>query len=230
MKLNKIKIEELAKDVLKFLIKNEIDEDVRIFFNNKRMYNKRKYDGGWNCIGNEIITEADVCPLDYFEYAADNHILSMSFEGNFYDCINYSGLFLDEFEALLEKYGLYYELGESWNLTCYPSDGEYDGIEYTDYSSKREPEPIRLSLQKDMPNEIKNIMISWYELSKTVGDGGSCVLGAGFEFKYKDEKYFMSAVSPYQGSISWETHKDTIELMLKNIGATEIRYDWGRMD
>ena len=32
---------------------------------------------------------------------------------------NKYGSVLKKFKALLEKYGLYYEQGDAWNLTCY---------------------------------------------------------------------------------------------------------------
>ena len=70
----------------------------------------------------------------------------------------------------------------------------------------------------------------WYNLSLKEGDKGSCVLGAGFRFEWKNNSYFMGACSPWQGSLSWEAHTDTIKQMLIDIGATDIYYDWGRMD
>ena len=81
-----------------------------------------------------------------------------------------------------------------------------------------------------MPIQLKNIMDMWYELSKNTGDIGSCVLGAGFKFEWNGDEYFMSAQSPYQGSISWEKHIDVVKQALENIGATEIYYNWGRID
>ena len=78
--------------------------------------------------------------------------------------------------------------------------------------------------------ELKNIMIAWYNLSSMTGDIGSCVIGAGYRFKYRDKSYEMSACSPWQGSISWEKHIETIKQMLINIGATEIYYNYGRLD
>lgn len=79
-------------------------------------------------------------------------------------------------------------------------------------------------------NKLKEIAQTWFNLSEKVGDKGSCVLGAGFHFKYDGVSYFMPAQSPWQGSISWETNKDDIEEMLKNAGATDIWYEWGNMD
>lgn len=79
-------------------------------------------------------------------------------------------------------------------------------------------------------NKFKEIAQTWFDLSEKVGDKGSCVLGAGFHFKYDGVPYFMPAQSPWQGSISWETNKDVVEKMLTDAGATDIWYEWGNMD
>lgn len=228
MKLNKIKIEELVKEIEEFLRKHDLLGDVCIYFNNKRhMWH-------WNYKTEEYVMEIkeDISPLDYFEYVNKKHILSMSFEGEFYHVMNgytnYEFKLQDKFNELLDKYNLYYELGNAWNLTCYPTNDDME-IEYTLY--EREPEPIHIWLNASgvLP-ELKNIMTTWYQLSEEVGDVGSCVIGAGFKFKYKGNIYFMSACSPWQGSISWERHEYTIREMLEQIGATDIYYDYGRMD
>lgn len=231
MKLSKIKIDELAREVMDFLIKNEIDNDVLIYYNNKRIQNKHKYDESYNYIGSELVIEDNMNPHDYFE-CAWQHILSMSFEGSLYDCINYSGKYIDEFNAILEKYGLYYEQYNAWNLSCYPLKDDIDNYEYTNYSNQKPKPVINLyyhEKEKYLP-EIRHIMETWYIKSSKYGDVGSCVLGAGFKFEYKNNMYFMSPCSPYQGSCSWEASKDIIELMLKEIGAENISYDWGNMD
>ena len=73
-------------------------------------------------------------------------------------------------------------------------------------------------------------MLAWKEMSREVGDIGGCVIGAYMEFKYKDKKYRMSPQSPYQGSVSWEKPLETVKKMLKNIGAHEIHFNYGRLD
>ena len=229
MKLSKIKIEEMVHKIEDFLKKHDLLGDVCIYFNNKRHLWKQNYKT------DEYILreEDDISPLDYFEYANEKHILSMSFEGAFYHVLNgwdkYSGKMQEKFMNILEEYGLYYELGNAWNLSCYPSEIEYDEIEYTLYEKDPEPEFIYIHKENVLP-ELKNIMIAWYRLSEKTGDIGSCVIGAGYKFKYKGKPYKMSACSPWQGSISWEKHIETIKQMLINIGATEIYYDYGRMD
>ena len=103
-------------------------------------------------------------------------------------------------------------------------------IEFTAYAP---PKKRRTLFQWDIennPSELQSIMEIWYSLSTKVGDKGSCVIGAGFEFTWNGDDYFMYACSPYQGSISWETHKDEIRKMLEDAGATSINYQWGIMD
>lgn len=68
--------------------------------------------------GTETVDDSDVA--DYFEYY-NRDTLSMSFDGDIYDVFNYD-LFpslLEKFDKLLESYGLYYELGNAWNLALY---------------------------------------------------------------------------------------------------------------
>lgn len=65
------------------------------------------------------ITIEDIDPRRYFEYA--DGCLSMSFEGAFYSIMNNDSSYKleEEFSAILLKYGLYYELGNAWNLSCF---------------------------------------------------------------------------------------------------------------
>lgn len=234
MKLTKIKIEELANEIKDFLIENELESDTSIYFNDKKLSFKT-YDENWKRLEkSELVIKENVCPLDYFKYANARHILSMSFEGSLYHAINfeYNGVY-DFFQNIFDKYGLYFEQGNAWNLTAYPNPGlEYSDIEYTDYEDKKEKEPIYIGMSRkeNAPEELISIMDTWYQLSDKYGDEGSCVIGAGFEFEYDSEKYFMSACSPYQGSCSWESGIDTVRGMLNELGAKDINYNWGVMD
>lgn len=227
MKLTKTKIEELANEIIGFLERSGLAPSVSIYFNNKVMRNKGKYDDDYNYISKWETTE-NVDPHDYFEYAAYDHILSMSFEGPLYDVLNYTfGKMEEKFLNIFHKYGLYYELGNAWNLSAYLSNDDVE-VEYTNYD--RPKRTAYLYRGNDNPSELQVIIDTWYQLSKEVGDKGSCVLGAGFEFEWKGDKYFMPACSPYQGSISWEKPKDKIQKMLEEAGATNIHYKWGNMD
>ena len=219
--LTKANIETMAYAIMNQLIKHYADEDVFIYFNNCKI----STDG----LDNEVrfIIKSEECdPHNYFDYAAYDHILSMSFEGRLYEIIDSNGI-PSYIQKIFDKYGVYCELGNMWNLSCYPQDDTMK-VEYTKYEK---PKEVTRLYMRNCKNEVfQNIMNTWYNLSKEVGDVGSCVLGAGFKFTYKDNPYFMGACSPWQGSISWETHKDTIAKLLEDAGCTNISYDWGMMD
>lgn len=119
------KCEELAHRIYEFLLKHEMWIDVTIYYNCRAMMSCGEVNGEWKCAYNEapIIVEGQD-PHDYFEYVNPNHILSMSFEGPFYACMNgdagdYGWYISQEFDELLAEYDLYYELGNGWNLTLY---------------------------------------------------------------------------------------------------------------
>ena len=225
-KLTKADIEQFANEIMDYLIKHELDMDVCIYYNNKRM--SRKYDWRDMDAPPKLIIEEDMNPFDYFEYANYNHILSMSFEGPLYESLNYTGYAEDGLRKLFEKYGLYWELGHSWNLSAFLIDDETE-VEYTQYTKPIEKTHL-YRIDGTTPHELGVIMQKWYEMSTAVGDKGSCVIGAGFSFKWNGNEYFMSACSPYQGSISWETNVEDVRKMLEDIGATNIYYDWGNID
>jgi len=226
-KMTKQDIEKLAYEIMGFLTASKLDDGVSIYFNNKRI--RHEYDWKNPDVEPKLIIEEDMNPFDYFEYANHDHILSMSFEGPLYHELNYNfGKKYDKFQDIFKKYGLYFELGNSWNLSAFPIDDNME-IEFTPYGRKKEPIYLRM-WDKNIVPEIRAIMDEWYDLSEAVGDKGSCVICAGFEFEWNGDQYFMNPCSPWQGSISWETNKDDIRKMLEDIGATNIIYKWGVMD
>lgn len=230
MKLTKKMIEELVKEIEDFLQKHELLGDVCIYFNNKRHlwqwdYKTEEY---------KVKKEENISPFDYFEYANYKHIISMSFEGSFYHVLNgytsYEFKLQDKFNELLDKYNLYYELGNAWNLSLYTTDDDME-VEYTDYLADIKPEPEHIWIHReDVLPELMSIMKTWYELSKETGDKGGCVIGAYMYFEYKGKSYEMSACSPYQGEGSWTPHIETVKKMLVDIGATDIKWNYGRLD
>lgn len=112
----KFRSETLAQEIYKWLISHLLWIDTNIYYNGKCM--STYHNGKFRYNGKPFITEAD--PSDYFDYVADPHILSMSFEGPLYSILNGSDFKLaEEFRQLLDKHGVYYELGNSWNLTCF---------------------------------------------------------------------------------------------------------------
>lgn len=115
-------IEKLAVEVRQFLIDHEMWQDVTIYFNGKcfATYDREKGKFYYNDPEHLVVRENED-PRKYFEYVAEDHVLSMAFEGPLYMLINYpdSQKMLNEFNHIFEKYGLYYELGDAWNLSCY---------------------------------------------------------------------------------------------------------------
>lgn len=117
--------EQLAVEIRDWLIDHEMWQDVRIYFNGKCFSTddgNRHY--AYNDRNNLFVLE-NIDPRDYFEYVSPDDILSMSFEGPLYELLN-DGIYTvsiyddEEFLAIFKKYGCYYELGNSWNLSaCY---------------------------------------------------------------------------------------------------------------
>jgi hypothetical protein len=100
----------VAKTIERYLRKNELDTDVRIYFSGKCW----DYDSS----GRKTIIE-DIKASEYFEYANDDTI-SMSFEGALNEHLNmhYGYAVFEEFNAL-DFDGHYFEMGHSWNLSFY---------------------------------------------------------------------------------------------------------------
>lgn len=120
--LSEEQTEELAQAIYRLLLQHEMWMDVYIYYNGKRMGTSGKDETGKEIFrynGEPFITENED-PRRYFNYVGPT--LSMSFEGPMYHAVNYAcfGDFLAAFDALLREYGLYYELGDAWNLSVYP--------------------------------------------------------------------------------------------------------------
>lgn len=119
-KMTAKKTENLAKEIHSFLVNNSLWVDVAIYFNGKCWSTNNKNHTEF-CYNENRYFEKEANPKDYFEYVAEPNILSMSFEGDLYEILNgYHGFKLEaEFRKIFEKYGLYYELGNAWNLSCF---------------------------------------------------------------------------------------------------------------
>lgn len=118
-KLSKTQIEDLADEIYQLLKKHDMWSDTFIYFNGCRIGNKDA-EGHYHYNG-KVYMEPDMDPRTYFEYVNPDHILSMSFEGPVYHMLNYDEYpsVRKKFDAIFKKYGLYYELGNAWNLSCY---------------------------------------------------------------------------------------------------------------
>jgi len=180
-------------------------------------------------------------PADYIQYTANPHILSMVFEGPLCGCLNFYNEYGAEFDnriingfsSILDRYGLYYELGDHWNLSCYSNHAsrvereQTQQLEDTIIIFRGECVNPAYSI---IPEPLLRIQEIWKEKSDAHGDAGACVLGAGFHFTYQDRSYFMPPISRWQGSGSWEHFVEEITQLLKEAGATNIRFEYGNMD
>ena len=128
-KLSKEDIERMAHEVRLFLVKMHCWIDVTIYFNGKSV---STYGGFGRYAYNDpekYFTEENVDPRDYFKYVGD--ILSMSFEGDLCHCLNDYRVHGREYDEMVQnglwdifkKYGVYYELGDHWNLSVFPIGG-----------------------------------------------------------------------------------------------------------
>lgn len=117
--LTREQIGRLATDIYKLLKDNGLWIDTSIYFNGNRIDN-RDDDGNYHYDGVMYFHE-DMDPRDCFEYVNPDHIISMTFEGPVYHMFNYdrNPSVLKKFNALLKRFGVCYELGDAWNLTCY---------------------------------------------------------------------------------------------------------------
>ena len=113
----------LAIDIYEWCIKHDLWGDNIIYFDGKAWSNGEMWAGEHGKkIADDLYEYNDRNPRDYFEYA-NPKTLSMSFEGSLNHVLNgytrWSWKIEEEFRKLFEKYGLYYELGHSWNLSAY---------------------------------------------------------------------------------------------------------------
>lgn len=122
LRLTPEQIEEFAVEIREFLLQHDMWIDTDIYFNGKRFTQKDPKDGRYYYNDREhLIVEEEVDPKTYFEYVNPDHILSMAFEGAVCHMIYYGcnpGL-KRKFDKLFESRGLYYEMGDHWNFTCY---------------------------------------------------------------------------------------------------------------
>lgn len=120
----KTKSERCAFEIINFLIRHNMWIDTSIYVNRKRYSchdgEHYQYDNTWDC----VFREDNMNPADYVEYNSD--FLTMTFEGPFYDVINYflpapkyCDKLIEEFNDILKKYNKYYELGYAWSLALY---------------------------------------------------------------------------------------------------------------
>ena len=114
------KIENLKDELIAYLQKHDMWQDVYIYCNGKCWGTSDKEMKHFRYGGEPFEYEDD--PHRVTEYAGD--ILTMTFEGPLYEALNYGCEYGDpwktenDLQEMFKRYGLYYEMGESWNLTA----------------------------------------------------------------------------------------------------------------
>ena len=119
----KTRAELCAFEIINFLIRHQMWQDTCVYVGDKRYtcYDGEHYQYGntWGCVFREDRKKAK----DYIEYYSD--FLTMTFEGPFYDIVNYNNSvkycdkILSEFNDILKSYNKYYELGYAWSLSLH---------------------------------------------------------------------------------------------------------------
>lgn len=113
--MKKTEMYRMVKNIEKFIIKHDLYHDVRIYFNDRAWC--------YNSDGKKTVLE-EVSATDYLEYG-NNDTISMSFEGGLFNVLNfywenkYYEKAWNEFTAIFDEYGYFYELGNAWNLSVY---------------------------------------------------------------------------------------------------------------
>ena len=116
----KTNIEKLKDEIVALLQENEMWQDVYIYCNGKCWGTSDKEMKHFRYGGEPFVFEDDTHRVT--EYAGN--ILTMTFEGPLYEALNYGCEYGDpwkienDLQEIFKKYGLYYEFGESWNLTA----------------------------------------------------------------------------------------------------------------
>ena len=114
-KMTKAQIKQLANEIRQFLLERDMWIDTTIYFNGKAYSTDDRAGHYYYNDGEHMVVLEDQDPAWYVEYVGE--VLTMTFEGPFYDVMNYSfGTTYEAFNALLRKWGLYGELGYAWSL------------------------------------------------------------------------------------------------------------------
>ena len=113
-------MQDLAKEIYDWCQERGYWGDNIIYFNDKA-WNSQSVWGieQGKQINVDLYEYENKNPRDYIEYANPDTI-TMSFEGNLYDVLNYgNGSAEEELQKLFEKYDLYWEYGYAWSLSAY---------------------------------------------------------------------------------------------------------------
>lgn len=217
-KLTKKRIKEMANEIAEYCHENGFG-DVIMYYNNKRVF--------VNYYGHEDMeVQEDINPHDYLSYCAYNHIFSISSEGGLdleYELFNEKELY-----KIFRKYGVYAELGNSWNCSCYVWDDNME-VEYMIYEKPKERKYFGCW---NVPDDGLLIgLVNTYKdaLNKTNPNvNGSCIIGDGINFEVDGQPYKFS--TNYNQSDVVDSVIDVCKKYLEENGAENIWYDCGRLD
>lgn len=104
--------EDLATELIQYLLDSDLNTDVYIFWNGKR----------WD--GTKRFVEDGHSPLEQFEYG-NPETLSMTFDGPLCSSLYYGEYGWGVHEKVTEicnKHGYYWEFGHHWNMSCYDTN------------------------------------------------------------------------------------------------------------
>lgn len=239
-KLTKANIEELAKEVKDWALKNKLGKDWSLFYNGKKLSYplKKGADGMWNYKRTYQIEEAN--PLDYSAYFPDHFIMGMSYDGTMYEVINgyYGDVFVEKLDKILREYGLYLEHLDSCHCHFYEMEDDME-VDYTIFEREKEYVLYRPGVCRERwtyaefvyPSELDGIMRIWTAYSKAMGrHEGACIIGEKVCFNYKGKKYEMLNQSIYQGEEHYRKGAELAKELLDDLGATEIYINMGMLD
>lgn len=120
--MTKAQIEKLRLKIVALLTEYDVLGDCTIYANGKRwIYGYKVSDDAYELVLTEKV-EDNIDVKEYLEYC-NSDTISITFDGSgLYGILNYDiddRGFIERFNTLLKKYGLYYEQGFAWSLSLY---------------------------------------------------------------------------------------------------------------
>lgn len=120
-KLTATQRENLAIEIIKYLVKRDLFYDICIYINNQRWSTNKKDNATEKRISDKttVYVENNIDVLDYIVYG-NPETITVSFEGPLYHEINYgSAKAVTDINKILDKYGMYLEQGYAWTFAAY---------------------------------------------------------------------------------------------------------------
>lgn len=123
--MSNINYKNLAFEIIDFCMENGLWQDTTVYVDGDAFADCKEWGGiSGMMVEPDLFKYTNKNPKDYFEYANPDTV-SMSFEGPLYRVINcyfesksWSKLY-EEFCAIFDKHGVYFEQGDAWNLSVY---------------------------------------------------------------------------------------------------------------